>query len=81
MFFGFTLRALTKGSLQQQFYLDVRELKSTLERAKQSSEARAVARRELGELRSAISVEQAWRGLSPSRAVGAWSLAARQEAR
>jgi hypothetical protein len=33
------------------------------------------------ELRSAISVERAWRGLSPSRAVGAWSLAARQEAR
>jgi hypothetical protein len=32
------------------------------------------------ELRSAISVERAWRGLSPSRAVGAWSLAARQEA-
>src|SRR4029077_11840413 len=33
------------------------------------------------ELRSAISVERAWRGLSPSHAVGAWSLVARQEAR
>jgi len=32
------------------------------------------------ELRSAISVEQAWRSLFRSRAVGAWSLPARQEA-
>jgi hypothetical protein len=29
MFFGFTLRALTKRSSQQQFYLDTRDLKST----------------------------------------------------
>jgi hypothetical protein len=28
MFFAFTLRALTKGSSHQQFYLDARELKS-----------------------------------------------------
>jgi hypothetical protein len=32
------------------------------------------------ELRSAISVERLWRGLSLSRAVGAWSLAARRKA-
>jgi hypothetical protein len=47
MFFGFTLRVLTKGSLYQQSYLDARKLKSTLDRAKQSNEAGAVARREL----------------------------------
>jgi hypothetical protein len=39
MFFEFTLRASTKGWLQQQFYLDARELKSTLERAKPSLKA------------------------------------------
>src|SRR4029077_4262314 len=35
---------------------------------KQSNEARAVAGRELGELHSAVSVEQAWKDVFPSRA-------------
>jgi hypothetical protein len=48
MFFEFTLRALTKGSLQQQFYLDTRELESTLERPKPSLKARCRSAEEDG---------------------------------
>jgi hypothetical protein len=73
---------LTKRSSHQQFYLDARELKSTLGHAKQSNDARAVARRELGELRSAVSVEQAWKKVFPWRAaLELGGFVARQETR